>query len=299
MRTLPASIDAQLDALPGVTTLARCVKLRLLDGTEMGFTDLDESVIVPLASDQYAAVEYQAGAGMLMGDLVLAVGLEADNCELELPISETVTRLAVLGKRFNRADVWIFDIDHSQTVPSPVAMLRGKITEGRIEGGSAIFEVRSIADFWNIVIGSVLAPRCRVDYGSTECGVTVEQVEATVTSAESPVKFTISTASAYPDDYFRYGEVAFLTGDLAGLPTKEVVTFDSYTGEVEVLDPLADTPSVGDTLLIKRGCSKLHKSDDASLSTCVSNNNGRRFRGFKHVPGSDVYLRIATPGGSA
>ncbi len=297
MRDIPASIQDQLDGVPASPLkLARCIKVRLRDGTEMGFTDLDESVIVPLDTDLYGAVEYQAGAGLFSGDIVLAVGLEADNTEFEVPLGDIVTLPAVLGKRFNRADVWIFDIDHSAEVPEPMALVRGKITEGRIETGSAIFEVRSIADYWNIVIGEVLTPRCRVDYGSVKCGVGVEQVAATVAIASSPIRITISTASAYDEEYFRYGEILFTTGVLAGLPAVEVVTYDQYTGEIELIEPLAGLPTVGDSLIIKRGCSKLHKAEDPMLSTCVSNNNGRRFRGFKHVPGSDVYLRLASPG---
>lgn len=295
-RPLPSSIVAML-ADPGATLkLARCMKLRLRDGTELGFTDLDEDVEVALDDDLGYPVTYQSGFGAIVGDITLAVGLAADNTEFSVPISSSVTRAAVLGKRFNRAVVWLFDIDHSAETPAPGEIMKGRISDSRIEGSRAVFEVRSDADYWNLVVGSVLSPRCRADFGDAWCGKEVVNISATVTAVASALTFTLGSISGdYTDQYFRFGEVEFVTGPLAGTPPREVVQ-SAATGVIEVFDPLVALPGIGDSVLIRQGCSRLKSSEDPTLPTCLYHENVTRFRGFDRVPGSDVYLRMTQPG---
>jgi len=294
MRDAPASIDTML---AGRTfTLARCVKIQLRDYTEYGFTDLDEDIEIALSTDIYTPLTYKSGEGVLPSDIDLSAGLEADNTELVIPLGASITRAAVLGRRFNQAKVWIFDIDHSQAVPELLAMMKGTITEARIEEGKAVLEVRSQADFWNVTIGSVMTPRCRADFGDTQCGKVPEIATGTILSVTSDMVFQTSLGGLYADQYFRFGEIEFMTGDLADLPAREVVNYTGTTGALEIFDPLSTMPAVGDHFLMSRGCSRLKSSTDASVPTCLSYNNVTRFRGFDRVPGSDVYLKIAAPG---
>lgn len=294
MRDAPASIDTMLAGT--ALTLARCVKLRLRDNSELGFIDLDRDVTVALDDDLGYPVEYRAGRGVISGDISLNIRLEADNSEIRIPIGDDVTRAAVKGRRFNQATVWIFDIDHTQDDPAPLALMKGTITESSIEEAVAVFEVRSQADFWNVTIGSVLTPRCRADFGDEQCGVALTWITTTVTAAANNMAVTLDLAGDHPDDYFRYGAIEFLTGELADLPEMEVVDYTGATGALECFAPLAATPQVGDQVRIRRGCSRLKSSDDESLPTCLSYDNVTRFRGFDRVPGSDVYLKIPTPG---
>lgn len=294
MRDAPASVETMLAG--NALTLARCVKLRLRDGTELGFTDLDENVTVSLDDDTGYPVEYEAGRGVIGGDIQLNTRMESDNSDLKIPIGPLVTRAAVLGRRFNQATVWIFDIDHTQDEPEPTPLLKGTITDGRVEEGMAVFEVRSQADFWNLTIGSVLSPRCRADFGDTQCGVALVWITTTVTAVATSMDLTLDIATDYADDYFRYGAIEFLTGELAGLPEMEIVSSNGTTGAVEAFTPLATIPEVGDSVRIRRGCSRVKSSTDPSIPTCLSYDNVLRFRGFDRVPGSDVYLKIPVPG---
>jgi uncharacterized phage protein (TIGR02218 family) len=295
MRDAPASIATML----GTTelTLARCFKIVLRDGTELGLTDHDESLVVPLDNDFYGPITYSAGHGVIVGDIEITVGLESDNTETSIPFGEMVRREAVLARRFHMADVYIFDVDWTQDSPEPLEIIAGYIAEARTERNMAVFEIRSQADRWNTVIGSLAAPRCKATFGDRLCGATPTNYATSVIDALSNMRFLVDVASMnLIDDFFRFGEVEFLTGDLAGTWPFEVIAYDGYTGEVEVLSPMPGLPAFGDQLLLKTGCSRIKESDDPTVPTCFTNNNVTRFRGLDQLPGTDRYLRWPIPG---
>lgn len=294
-RVLPDSVQDMADVR--TFTLARGLKVVLRDGAELGWTDHDKPLTVALANDAYEPVEYQPG-GIIMGDLDLSCSLEADNIEIRLPIDDTVTRAATLARRFSHADAYLFDCDWTQDVPEATPLLKGQIAEARVERSMAVFQIRGLSDYWNVVVGRLLSPRCSADFGDAQCGATPENRAVSVLQAISNMRFLIDIAENLADDFFRFGEVEFLTGDLGSTWPYEVVAFDGYTGEVEVLSPMPGMPEAGDQLLIRNGCSRLKRSDDASIPTCATYNNVRRFRGFDRVPGSDRFLQVPTPGGA-
>lgn len=287
MRDLPASIDAQLAT--NEHTLARCVRINLRDGSVLAFCDHDEDLVVD-------GITYAAGGGLLIGDIDLAAGLDADNTEVRLPVSETLTRARVLGRRYNQAEVFVFDCDWTADTPEEAELLAGKITEGSLEGQMAVFEVRSAADLFNIVIGSILTPRCRADFGDEQCGVAKFDEPAVVLTVESSVRFTVDLGYDPGDSYFRFGEIEFTSGELEGVPPSEILQYDGSAGLLELIEPLPALPEVGDELNMRQGCSRLKSSSDPELPTCAYWANVTRFRGFDRVPGSDIYLRLPVPG---
>lgn len=167
-RTIPAGLVTQLAS--GRTTLARCLRLDLRDGTSLGITTLNEDIDVDLGD---GSLTYRADTGVLPSALKLAVGLEADNFEASGPISDDVTRPAVMGGRFDRARARLFDVNYRD--PSQIiALMTGRVTARRVEGGKFVFEVRSASDAFNQTIGGILTPYCQTDFGSGPCGVTLE-----------------------------------------------------------------------------------------------------------------------------
>ena len=292
MRALPATI--QIGFAGHRQPLARCVKLQLRDGTILAFTEHDEDLQVDIG-DGGGTVTYRADLGILSGDIELVVGLESSNTEIIAPLRDTVTRRAALGRRFNQAWVWIFDVDwNSSEYLEPLELMKGWVAQSWVKGNSAVFEVRSLADFFNMVQGRILSPRCSADFGDALCGKAKVDTPATVTSRISNMEFTVNLALA--DGYFRFGEGEFQTGDLADAGTFEVFDYVGSTGLVVALAPLPDIPQVGDTLDLRQGCSKVKLLADPAIPTCVFHNNARRFRGFDRVPGSDVFLRPPIPG---
>lgn len=294
MRDAPADIDAMVSS--GQFTLATCVKLQLRDGTEFGFTDLDHDVQVSLSSDLGSNPNvYYASDGMILGDIDFSVGLESDNTELRIPLGDRVRRIDVIGRRFNQAKVFIFDINHRAGSFTPVEVMKGWIADAEVQGSEAVFEVRALIDRFAAVTGRTLTPRCSVTFGSVECGVIKTPVGASVIAVTSDMEFRLNLGTTYATGHFRFGSIDFLTGNLSNIWGVEVFAYDGTNATVELFTPLPQAPSVGDTLHIFQGCSKLKKSDDATLPTCASHDNVTRFRGFDRVPGSDNYVKIAAP----
>lgn len=294
--SLPATIAAQIAALPtGNLTLARCALVVLRDGTEYAFTDHDKDLLVSMSEAAYGQVTCQAGQGLIVGDIDLAVGFAADSTEIAFPFGGIVQLRQVVGRRLNHATVYLFDVDWSATEPlTPYELMKGTINDARAEGPLAVCEVRSQADYWNQVVGELMAPRCGADFADDRCKMTLDPISCEVTSVISTQQFTVNLV--YPDNYFKYGTLQFTSGGLTGVWVEEVFGYTGSLGLVELTTCLPDAPEVGDQLWIARGCSRLKKSVVASIPTCASYGNVINFRGYDRVPGSDVYYRMPIPG---
>jgi uncharacterized phage protein (TIGR02218 family) len=174
-------------------------------------------------------------------------------------------------------------------------MMAGYIADARPEKNMAVFEVRSNADRWNTVIGRLAAPRCTADFGDAKCGATPTVYDATVVDSISNMRFRVNMPQNFTDDFFRFGTVEFTTGTLAGTWPYEVVAFDGYLQEVEVLSPMPGFAQIGDELLLRDGCSRVKKATDPLVPTCLTHNNVPRFRGLDQIPGTDRFIRFPIP----
>ena len=290
MKTLTAGLSTHLAG----SAHTRCFMLRLdlVDGASIGATDHDQPIAFDLGD---GSLTYLASTGILASDVALQTGLDANNYEITGPIGPVVTLAAILGGRFNHARARLFQVNWKSLGDGAIAILAGNITEARPEGGKFIFEVRSDVDRLNQVVGNAIVNNCRVDFGSTQCGVTPEAITGTVTAVTSAMIFTVSFTGTYANAYFNQGKVVPLTGANAGCAPVEIVSW-SVGGAIETFAPLPSTPAIGDTFTIKRGCSKLRMSTDPTIPTCLSYANVPNFRGFPEVPGSNKVLRAAVPG---
>lgn len=279
------------------TSQTRCTMLlmELRNGETIGVTDHDEPITYNLTEAGLGSVAYSVGTGIAPSDVVLTIGLDASNFEVTGPVGGLVTRPMLTGGKFDRATVWLFQLNWVLPGAGKIPLTKGNVTEVRIEGGRFIFQVRSEQDKLNQVIGRLITPYCDADFGDARCGVTPESIVGTVSAVTSVQQFTVTFAGAYADDYFNFGKVEPLTGDLVGIPPVEIFDWTS-AGVVTLFTELPAVPTIGDTFTIKRGCSKLWKSADASIPTCVSYDNAINFRGFPFMPGSDQILRYPVPG---
>jgi hypothetical protein len=277
-------------------TLARCVKFVLRDGTELGFTDHDRDLVVPLDVDLYDPVTYRAGFGMIVGDMSFAVGLEADNTEMSFPIAELITR-----RTCSRAgSAWPTAMFSTSTGPSPPAAdgVDGRVHRRSAAGKNmAVFEVRSNADRWNTVIGRLAAPRCSADFG--------DAASAARRPRSTPRPCRIALQHAVPGRSrgeprrrllpVRHGRV-HLGRRLAARGRSRSWPSTAILQEVEVLSPMPGFAEVGDAVLLRDGCSRVKKADDPTVPTCLTHNNVLRFRGLDQMPGTDRYVRFPIPG---
>jgi uncharacterized phage protein (TIGR02218 family) len=164
------------------------------------------------------------------------------------------------------------------------------VAEARAESGRFVFEIRSVADRFNQVIGRVSSPYCDADYGDARCGATVATETVEVATVASELLITVTFPGTVPaDDWYNYGLATFTSGALAGTRSVAVFDFINASATVEFDAPLAALPEVGDTLTLARGCGK-------TRAECLVRGNVINFRGFPDMPGTDKTLRYAVPG---
>lgn len=292
MRTLSAGLAAHV--ADSTTTLCNMLRLELVDGTTIGLTDHDNDLTF---DGGLGSLLYQSGEGIIPSDVALSIGLEVDNCEIVVPLGTIITAEAIVGKRFTRARVRLFQVNWDNLGQGAAKILWGKVADARIEGGRAIFEIRSSAEAYNQVVGNVFQNKCRVTFGGVLCGVVRTEFDTTITAATSSFQFTVDV-TGIPAIPFNYGAVGFTSGALLGTQEVEVFSFDQATGVIELYYPLADVPEVGAALTIFNGCSKAKGriSDPVDLPTCLFYENVLRFRGEDQVPGDDTYMKMSVPG---
>jgi uncharacterized phage protein (TIGR02218 family) len=269
------------------------LRLDLADGDVLAFTDHDVSLTFDLGD---GGTVYQPWTGIQPSDVVLSVGFDASNFEVTGPIGDVVTRVAVLGGKFRGALARLFVVNWADLTQGAAKIMQGRVATGKVEGSKFTLEIRNAADAFNIQWGRVLSPLCSAVFGDAQCTVTKVPVAATITAVTDSFRFTVDLGGDYADDYFNLGTVSFQSGELAGTADATVFNYDGTTGAIELSEPLPATPEIGDTLNVYRGCSKLLKSDDASLPTCLSYDNVVNFRGWPEVPSSRFYHKVSAPG---
>lgn len=270
------------------------LRLDLRDGTSLGITDHDKDIDFDLGD---GSITYEARTGVSPSDVTLSTGFDVSNYEAQGPLGDMFTRAAVLGGRLDNARARLFQVTWQSLADGAIKIMAGNTREIRVEGGKFVFQVRSDIDRLNQTVGRLITPYCDADFGDARCGITPESIVGTVVGVTDEAEFTVSFAGAYIDDYFNWGTVQGLTGVMAGTAEVEILDW-SAAGSILLFAPLSDLPDIGDTFTIKRGCSRLRKSDDVTVPTCMSYSNIVNFRGFPEVPGTDQALKMAEPSGN-
>jgi uncharacterized phage protein (TIGR02218 family) len=261
------------------------LRLDLSDGTALGFTDHDFTINHDLGD---GAIDYSPATGMFSSDVALREGFDADNFETSGPLETLVSRVAVLGGRFNRARARLFEVNWSALADGEIRQLEGNIAEARLEAGKFVFSIRSNLDRYNQVIGRLITNICSADHGDALCGRTVETEAATVSAVTDAMRFTVTFAGSYADDYFNLGKAVFTGGDLAGIMPVHIFDWTAG-GAITLLEPLPTVPEISDTLTLHRGCPRTRQG-------CMDRDNIAQARAFFEVPGTENALKVPVPG---
>jgi uncharacterized phage protein (TIGR02218 family) len=268
--------------------------LVLADGTSIGLTDHDRTLSFNLGD---GTVDYLPDTGILPSAIAASVGFEADNFEVTGPIGEIVTRPAVLGGRFDRARVYLFEVNWKSLASGAIRLFAGNISEATVKSGKFVFEVRSDADKFNQTTGELITPYCSADFCDAQCGLDLADftTAATVDAVLDAMRFSVSYTGTIPDDDLNKGTILFTSGALTGALPIEVQDW-AVGGDIQLFEPLPEPPEIGDALDLRFGCLKIRKSDDAAARTCMFYENTINMRAYPEVPGSDQVLKYANPG---
>jgi uncharacterized phage protein (TIGR02218 family) len=266
----------------------KMLRLDLQDGSSIGLCDHDLALNFDLGD---GAIDYVPSTGILPSDITWSTGFDADDVEISGPIADIVTRAGVLGGRFDDAVARLFFVDWATLGSGAGKLLKGRIVRAEVNGGQFRFIIHSNISQFARKVGRTITGICDAEYGDARCGATPFELAAVVSAITSRRVFAVTFSGTYANDFFNFGKVQFLTGNLAGIRPIEIFDFTGGigSGSIKLWSNAAELPVIGDTLTLIQGCEKTRPA-------CMVYANIDNFRGFPDVPGSDQVLSYPVPG---
>ena len=289
MKLLLPALQAHLDS--GATTLSWCWRLTRRDGTRLGFTDHDRDLT-------FDGTTFEAAAGFTATEIKDSVGLSVDNLSVESALSSTHLSDHDLAAGFyDDAKIEIWRVNWTETAQR-VLMRSGSLGEVRRSGPAFSAEIRGLAHYLQQPQGRLYQYTCDATLGDVRCGVDLASAAysatSTVASIASLRQFTVANLTSFTDDWFTRGLCTITSGPNTGSKIEiKRHTLTTNVATIELWQPLADLPAIGDTLTLTAGC-------DKHFTTCRTRfQNAENFRGFPHMPGNDYVTTVARPGDPA
>ncbi len=259
-----------------VRTIARCWKITRTDSVVLGFTDHDQDIV-------YDGTTYEALSSGSMTNIEANDNLAADNLNFEMVLnSEKITKTDVIAGRYEKAKMWIFEVNYESLADGHVTLAYGYIGEITLHDTYINAEFRSLSQLLQNNIGRVYLPTCDAKFCDSRCGLTESSytTPATVTAITDRSEFSIAATAGGSTDYIN-GRVEFTSGDNDGLSME----IKQWTSTIKLVLPMPFNITVGDTFNMIEGCKK-------TKDECKNRfNNLVNFRGFPDVPGVDKMLQ--------
>ena len=271
----------------GVTTLCHCWKVTPQTQSAQGFTDHDRDIA-------FDGLTYKASSGFTASAMESALGLKADNLEVEGALSSAALDSSKIAAGvYDYAAVEIWRVNWMRPLER-VLLRKGNLGEIRRTQNGFTAELRGLAHRLNAPTGRLYQNLCDADLGDVRCRVSLQDArfkrEATVESPQSTGSFQSRALASFAKDFFTGGKVQFLSGDNLGF-SSEVRHHIKHAAHAEII-LWQGAPSLlkaGDRFSITAGC-------DKRFATCRSKfNNGINFQGFPHMPGNDFAQSYARP----
>lgn len=281
MKTFEASFNSRIQQ--EVLTLCHCWLITRRDGRQFGFTDFDAPFIID-------SVEYVPTQGFNKFAEQNTSDVSAQNSQIQsILASDAITAADLLGGDYDNATLRIFIIDWTQPPSSLTATPleycpRMLANFGEISSDGRGFSAQLVGrlDKFNASAAQLTSQECRYQLGDSRCTVNTAgyTTNGSITAIESRIRFTLSSAFAFVEDYFSEGVLTFTSGQNAG---------DSYqirkffgTRVVELYEPVRRPFAIGETVRAIAGC-------DKSLTSCEFKfDNVENFGGEPHIPGWDA-----------
>jgi uncharacterized phage protein (TIGR02218 family) len=260
--------------LSEITTLATCWVVTRKDGRCYRFTDHHSSIICE-------GFLYSSRSGFNSTALASSADLAIDNIDIEGIIdSDYITKDDVLAGLYDGAMLEVFVVNYQDPSIGKIILSKGIMGEVKLHNHKFIVEVRGISQKATAIIGELYSANCRAKLGDTRCKIDINKYahEGKVTTIMNNNSFADDKIAKYPDGYFNYGTVRFLTGDYAG----NSLEVRMHNGKViSVLGILPPQIKPGDQYKVVAGC------DKTFASCCNKYYNALNFRGEPHVPGNN------------
>ena len=289
MKKLLPALQAHLDS--GATTLAWCWRLFRRDGNRLGFTDHDRDII-------FDDTTFEAAAGMTTTEIKDSVGLSVDNLSVESALSSAhLSDRDLAAGVYDDAKIEIWRVNWSDPVQR-VLMRSGSLGEVRRSGIAFSAEIRGLSHYLQQPQGRLYQFSCDATLGDARCRINLNDPVYKATGAISEVaslrQFSVTGLTAFANDWFSRGLCRVVSGVNTGTAIEvKRHNLANNLAMIELWQPLADLPVIGDSVEVTAGC-------DKTFRTCAGRfGNGVNFRGFPHMPGNDYVTTVARPGDPA
>lgn len=227
-KTISAQMQAHLAS--EVTSLATCWKITRRDGTIIRITDHDADIT-------FGGEEYLASIGVSRSAVQDKSDMSVDNMELAGIIdSNVITDEDIRGGRYDYAEAECFMVNHEDPDGFGDIKLR-KGTIGEVQAnpiiGSYTAEFRGLLDRFAQNTINVYQSECRVDLGSTKCGIILEAPEIARSTAYAVGDVvSVATDGAFTDGRKYEGRQYVCT--VAGTTDAVEPAFDTIIGNPTV-----------------------------------------------------------------
>lgn len=292
MRDLPPALASLVGGR--ASTLCRCYRLALSDGTSLGFTDHDRDLA-------FAGVDFLASSAFegsaISNELGLSVGeVDVDGALAALGAisSQVIAESDILAGRYDGAAVTIWLVDWTDAA-SRIVLLEGSL--GEVERGGPAFRASLVSKTRELqqAKGRVFSERCDAEVGDARCAVVLADG---FTSSGDVVEiasdgFRVTGLAARADGFFSAGVLTWTSGPRSGRKAR-IRAHRKELSNVWLYPLLDSVPAVevGETFTITAGC-------DKTFATCRERFDNRlNFRGMVALPDDLVLAAYPVEGGA-
>lgn len=255
-----------------VTTLATCWRLERADGWVRGFTDHDRELVVD-------GLTYVASTGFLPSAIKTASDLSVDNLDVDGFLDDAALRAEdLIAGLFDGARIEVFIVNWADLGQGRLLLRKGFLGEIKRADQRFSAEIRGLSNRLQQTAGKLYSRLCRVDLGSSECGVALGPRTDTYAVTQVIAADTVRIVTARATGFFTFGKATFTTGANAGA-VNEVLLHDRQT--IRLFVPMPRPIVVGDQIVLVAGCDKTPETCNAKFANILN------FQGEPHIPGND------------
>jgi uncharacterized phage protein (TIGR02218 family) len=255
-----------------VTTLATCWRLERADGWVRGFTDHDRELVVD-------GLTYVASTGFLPSAIKTGSDLSVDNLDVDGFLDDAALRAEdLIAGLFDGARIEVFIVNWADLGQGRLLLRKGFLGEIKRADQRFSTEIRGLSNRLQQTAGKLYSRLCRVDLGSSECGVALGPRTDTYAVTQVIAADMVRIVTARATGYFTFGKATFTTGANAGA-VNEVLLHDGQT--IRLFVPMPRPIVVGDQIVLVAGCDKTPETCNAKFANILN------FRGEPHIPGND------------
>lgn len=189
----------------------------------------------------------------------------------------------------SRLQFWkMFLSDYTDLSPGTVEFFDGRIGPTKLGRLSVEFTVNDHLQTLNLQMPrNVIQKKCVHTLFDAGCGLLASAFQVSGTVASGSTVLAINTNLTQVDHYFRLGRLTFLTGANATNPstTYYVKDYLNASGQLQLIRPLPNVPTAGDTFVVLPGCKHtMAACQNTNPANGPPLNNFKRYRGIPYVP---------------